>query len=116
MQVGLSTEKNEMVGMRVSTMQINEAFTKLSASGLGKNIQTEIQRKQAEIKEINSKKTEGSPENKSSCECKKPVDIKTEIKNAVEQKDYEKVARLAGVKNPYNAFSYKGLSLFKVNA
>ncbi|EEL9686993.1 hypothetical protein OOP60_002984 [Salmonella enterica] len=110
-----------MVGMRVSTMQMNEAFTRLSASsGLGKSLQTEIQRRQAEVKEKNSAKTEestSSPEKKQACECsQKSVDIKTEIKNAVAQKDYEKAAQLAGIKSPYNAFSYKGLSLFKVNA
>ncbi|EKC2494691.1 hypothetical protein OOO55_003796 [Salmonella enterica] len=110
-----------MVGMRVSTMQMNEAFAKLSAgSGLGKNLQTEIQRRQAEVKEKNSAKTEEStstPEKKQACECgQKSVDIKTEIKNAIAQKDYEKVAQLAGVKNPHNTFSYKGLSLFQVNA
>lgn len=118
MQVGLSTEENEMVGMRVSTMQINEAFAKLSASGLGKNLQTEIQRRQAEVKEKNSVKAEDSAsEKKQTCECnQKTADIKAEIKNAIAQKDYEKAAQLAGVKSPYNAFSYKGLSLFKVNA
>ncbi|EEA3737076.1 hypothetical protein KG918_004503 [Salmonella enterica] len=107
-----------MVGMRVSTMQMNEAFAKLAAGGLGKNIQTEIQRRQAEVKEKSSTKVEeGTPEKKPSCECgQKSVDIKAEIKNAVAQKDYEKAAQLAGIKSPYNAFSYKGLSLFKVNA
>ncbi|EAB2832831.1 hypothetical protein YS65_000392 [Salmonella enterica subsp. enterica] len=107
-----------MVGMRVSTMQINEAFAKLSASGLGKNIQTEIQRRHAEVKEKGSAKAEENiPEKKQTCECnQKPADIKTEIKNAIAQKDYEKAAQLAGIKSPFNAFSYKGVSLFKVNA
>ncbi|HFE7541953.1 TPA: hypothetical protein ACGADT_003235 [Salmonella enterica subsp. enterica serovar Newport] len=107
-----------MVGMRVSTMQINETFAKLSASGLGRNIQTEIQRRQDDVKAKDSAKAENStPEKKQTCECnQKPADIKTEIKNAIEQKDYEKAAQLAGVKSPFNAFSYKGLSLFQVNA
>ncbi|ECM8010495.1 hypothetical protein YF83_12470 [Salmonella enterica subsp. enterica serovar Newport] len=111
-------EENNMVGMRVSTMQINAAFAKLSASGLGRNIQTEIQRRQADVKTKDGAKAENSTtEKKQTCECnKKPADIKTEIKNAVAQKDYEKVAQLAGVKSPFNNFSYKGLSLFKVNA
>ncbi|HEB6949806.1 TPA: hypothetical protein R0445_004422 [Salmonella enterica subsp. enterica serovar Hvittingfoss] len=102
-----------MVGMRVSTMHINEAFTKLS-KGLGKSIQTEIQRKQAEFKAKDGAKVENSStEKKLACECnQKPADIKTEIKNAIEQKDYEKVAQLAGVKNPLSAFSYKGVSMF----
>ncbi|HIF2382276.1 TPA: hypothetical protein ACXZJH_003506 [Salmonella enterica] len=99
-------------------MQINETFMKLSASGLGKDIQTEIQRRQAEVKAKNGVKAENNtPEKKQTCECnQKPADIKTEIKNAVAQKDYEKAAQLAGVKSPFSAFSYKGLSLFKVNA
>lgn len=107
-----------MAGMRISTMQMNETFTKLSVSSFGKNIQAEIQKKQAEIKEKGSQETkESNTEKKPTCECnQKSADIKTEIKNAVEQKDYEKAARLAGVKSPFSTFSYKGLSLFKVNA
>ncbi|EHP5545188.1 hypothetical protein KPO98_004081 [Salmonella enterica] len=107
-----------MVGMRVSTIQINEAFAKLSASGLGKNIQTETQLRQADAKvKDGAKSEENTPEKKQTCECnQKPADIKTEIKNAIAQKDYEKAAQLAGVKSPFNAFSYKGVSLFKVNA
>lgn len=107
-----------MVGMRVSTMQLNETFAKLSASGSGKNIQTEIQRRQAEVKESDSTKTENSSiEKKHTCECnQESADIKMEFKNAIAQKDYEKAAQLAGVKSPFSAFSYKGLSLFKVNA